>query len=592
MISLSKNEISSYVGDIVPLRLEGEDVDRSSDVVWSVDGNAATLRTFVRDSEHAAKSCVLVCLMTEGTATVRAEYAGTVYTVPVKVRPMSHADSDSELNYYFADLHDHTSPIHNHDLFAKHETEDITDYINFIKNDPIDLSVISDHGGVTNDYDFFRGFELAESCDSTVILAGAESEVKYTETDRYGVLHRHSGEIVTLMCRGYGKVETWGELEAEIGGSPAPVAVFPHPNIVGFSTNSMWNFDFRRNASPTMLNAVRGIETVNGGDFEENLTYEHCYSAALDAGFRVSSVASCDSHGPTWGYGYMTQKTVIMAKENNKEAFHDALRSNRFYATESGNVKLSYSVNGKTAPTDLEPTDEYRFHIELDSFRDDPTTVPVRCQIISDYGKTAAEAETVGRSLDITVRSDSARYFYLRLTDGMDRHTWSYPVWCGRPFDTLTETKLTPIDMSVCSATSNGIPADTVINGAPLDSWHSGEPRPRVVIDMGDARDISGFGYYPHMILRDPAKGPNWRVSHEARSIVTEYRLSSSLDGESYTAITEQRSQYLGDENIIGFTPHSARYLAFEVLSTVGADSGRRAILDSEAVIGNLTIFE
>ena len=590
-IKLSKSDMISYVGDILPLSLEGDGVDRYSKVTFSVCGNAVALRTFERDKEHSAGNCVLVLFMSPGDAVIQAEYNGQIYKTSVKVRPISHVSSEDAVNYYFADMHAHTSPIHNHDLFAKHEQEDITDYIDFIKNDPLDLSVISDHAGVTNDHDFFRGFALAENCPSTVILAGAESEVKFTELDRFGILHRHSGEILTFMSKGYGKVDTWEELEREIDGSPAPIAIFAHPNIVGFSTNGMWNFDFFRHASPTMLNAIRGIEAIDGGDKDEFLAYEYCYSAALDAGFRVSPTADLDSHGPVWGYDAMIPKTIIMAKENSKEAFHDALRSCRFYCTESGNVKLSYSVNNKTAPADLTPTSQYRFEVKVDTFKDDSASLPVLCQVISDYGKTVAEYPVTGKAFEIDLTSDSARYFYLRLTDSKGRHTWSCPVWCGRPFDTLSNNELEPIDMSDAKAFCDGVRANKLICGDPTDSYHCGQPRPTIVIDLGKEKEISGFGYFPHIIMRNPEKGPQWRTSHESRNIVSHYKLYSSVDGESYTLLSEKYCQYLGDENVIEFPERTARYIKMEVLSTVGANSGQTDMTDCQALIGELSLF-
>lgn len=593
MIKLSSDEICSYVGDVLPLELIGEGIDKNSSVNWSSTGDAAAIRSFKGNGKYSFPNGVLVSLVAPGEAVIKAEYLGVEYVTKVTAREMRGLDEEDELNYYLGDLHDHTSQIHNREEFAKHLTEDIADYVNYIKEENlIDFGVISDHASVTNDDDFYRGFKLAETCESPIIFAGAESEISHTETDRLGILHRHSGEIVTFMSAGYASVKTWEEFENELTHSHAPVAIFAHPHVVGFSTNGIWNFDFMKHNTPTMKKIIRGVEMGNGEDRKENLLHEYAYSAALDAGFKVSATCSSDSHGPIWGYHVMPGKTIILAREKSREAFHEALLANRFYASESGNVKLKYSVNDKTAPAQLELTDSYRFHIELDSFNDDESTRPVICQIISDYGRTIECADVTGDTIDLTVTSDSARYFYLRLIDREGRKTWSMPVWCQRAFDQYEEKRLKALDMTNFKATSSGRDASAVIDGDPFHSWHSGEVSPRVVIDMGDTQEISGFGYYPHIVLRSKDKGPEWTTSVETRGLVSRYKLYTSENGEHYSLIADITCQTLGCENVVSFPTHKARYVIMEVISNIGIDSHLRAYQRSETVIGNITLFK
>jgi hypothetical protein len=66
-----------------------------------------------------------------------------------------------------------------------------------------------------------------------------------------------------------------------------------------------------------------------------------------------------------------------MAYEKSKEAFLDALFARRFYATESGNVRVDYTVNGMRGASDLPLTDTYRFHVSATLFHDDPAAVAI-----------------------------------------------------------------------------------------------------------------------------------------------------------------------------------------------------------------------
>jgi len=595
MICLSKAKINSYEGDVLPLWLVGAE-ESTSPVEWDVIGDAVRIRTFADSERHAFSWGVLVTLVNVGTATVRCHHEGVTYTAEVEVRPMRTAAPEDKLDYYFGDMHDHTSENHNPVKFAEHECGDITDYIDYQNNDArLDFAVISDHAGVTNDRDFFRGFVECEKREpmNLILFPGAESEITYTERDRFDILHRKSGEIVTFNSAGYGDTRSWEEFYQEMSYSPMATAIFAHPHVVGFSTNGIWHFDFRRRNNPFMLGLMRGIEMGNGADRKENLLHEYAYSEALDAGFRLSTTCASDSHGPKWGYDIMPGKTVIIAYERSREAFLDALRSNRFYATESGSVKLKYSVNGKVAPADLAPTGQYIFRVELSTFNNDENARPIECRVVSDYGRTVATVDCRGKSvIEFTVESDTARYFYLRLVDGEGRKTWSMPVWCSRPFDAPTTESIKPIDMSRCSATANGTSAPTVINGDPLDSWCADGATATVDIDMSEERVISALGYHPHIILRDPTKGAAWTTSMESSGLVSRYSVSVSSDGESYTEVASGVCQTLGAENIIRFAPMRARFVRFAALSNIGVDSGLAAYRDSRMKIANLAIFE
>lgn len=595
---LSREVISSFVGDVLPLSLVGDGIDRHSEVSWSIDGKAAVIRDFAGEGDYSFKNGVLVTLIEPGEATVRARYDGQEYTATVSARPMRYATSSDKLSYFFGDMHDHTSMNHNTAEFATHKYGRIEDYLGFIESEgKLDFGVISDHAGVTNDYDFFRGFELTRDGkpedEGVIVFAGAESEITYAECDRLGILHRLSGEIVTVNSAGYSDVRSWEDFYRDMSYSPRAIAIFAHPHVVGFSTNGIWNFNFMKNNTPRMLEMARGIEMGNGADRKENLLHEYAYSAALDAGFRVSTTCSSDSHGPKWGYDIMPGKTVIMAPERTREAFLDALIHNRFYATESGNVKLRYSVNGHVAPADLEPTDSYDFHIELGSFCEDASTRPTYLEVISDYGNPVFETDISGKDvIDFTVSSNTARYFYLRLIDSLGRKTWSCPVYCGRAYDTYREPKLRAIDMSKARAYVGGKEQPTLINGNPFDSWYGDDIRATVDIDLGEPMRVAAVGYYPHIVLRGKDKGPEWTTSDESASLVSRYAVYLSTDGENYTECKRARAQILGSENIIEFNPTEARYVRFEALGTIGSDSRIEKYRSREVRIANLAVFE
>ena len=594
-IMLTNENISSFVGDVLPLRLTGVD-DRRAEVRWSVSGDAVTLRDFSDDPEYGFTTGVLLSLVKVGEATVKAEYDGKIYTASVSVRDMKHYESSPEMRYFFGDMHDHTSMNHKRLEFATHNYGDVADYVKYQREDGrLDFAVISDHAGVTNDHDFYRGFELATeggNNDGVIIFAGAESEITYTERDRFDILHRLSGEIVTINSAGYSNTKSWDDFYRDMRYTPDAVAIFAHPHVVGFSTNGIWNFNFAVNNTPRMLEIARGMEMGNGADREENLIHEYAYHTALDAGFRLSTTCGSDSHGGRWGYDIMPGKTVIMAPEKSRETFLDALRSNRFYATESGNVKLAYSVNGKYAPCDLDNSSSYEFRVNISSFSPDESTVPTLLEVISDYGKpvytTVIDSEG---EISFAISSDTARYFYLRLIDREGRKTWSPPVFTGRAYDENKSIDLSPIDMSTVIASVDGERVDRVINGDPFDSYMTKGPSESILLDLGKVRSVSAVGYYPHIVLRGKDNGPDWTTSMESKHILAEYSVEYSVNGEKFIECASGRAGTLGAENIISFERVEARYIRFNAISSIGSASLRENYRDTPVKIANLSLF-
>ncbi len=603
-VSLSQNHITSFVGDVLPLHI-GFDSEKhnelaKADIKWESDSDAVSLHSFSGNDPMCFNNGVLLILKKAGNATVTATMGGVQYTCFVTVTENKKASSDDKLNYYIGDLHNHTTKIHNHEEFINRTSEFQRDFIKQIKNEGLlDFCVMSDHAIVLNDTEFFRNFVEIEKAEPNVVimLPGAESEVTVLENDRFGVLHKNSGEIVTFNTDGYISADSWKPFFECISTSPAPIAIFAHPCTVGIGHKGIWNFCFHKNNTPEMIHAVRGIETINGRAIGENLMHEFNYSLALDSGFRISSVASTDSHGPERGYGFMRAKTVLLAREKSREAFIDALRNNRFYATESGNVKLRYTVNGKAAPADLDYANTYRFHVELSYFTKDEMTVPVECAVISDGGKTLLKTTNISSSFDFEIQSDTARYFYLRFVDGEGKRTWSMPVWTGRKFDKYTESKLSAIDLSNATAVDilTGEDASAAIDGDVYNVWEGKNTKASIVIDMQQLHTVSAIGYYPRPVEKPPKTQPElrtkWREDDYTATLPTAFAIYTSIDGTKYEKKADGIFRTFGGETVVTFENTQARYVRFDVLSTVGADSLPHLYGNAKCSIGNLLFF-
>ncbi|MBO5220940.1 MAG: discoidin domain-containing protein [Clostridia bacterium] len=590
---LSKTEISSFRGNVIPLQLISDTDLSKADIRWSCDGDILSIHTFSGEEEECFNDGILLTLKDIGTTTVTAQYESNTYSCTVTVREGKKAEKGDKMQFFAGDFHDHTSELHKHELFAAREKDFPIDYLNKQKEDGrLDFAVISDHAIVTNRKDFFRGFtdlELAEPM-STVIFPGSESEVTFIEADRFGRNHKNAGEIVCVNANNFNFSRSWEPFWEAFSDAPYAVCVLAHPQVVGWDKNGIWNFQLHKNNTPLMKQLIKGVEMGQGN--AGCMLYEHIYSVALDCGFKVSTTCSSDCHGPNWGYDAWPGKTVIMAPEKSGEMFLDALWNRRFYATESGNVKLWYTVNDAIAGETLPITNNYKFRIELDYFKEDPTTVPVTCQVISDRG-LVVKTVTPKEFSDFTVISSTARYFYLRLVDEKGRKTWSAPVWTGREADSTTLPDLIPLDKENITATDqvSGTKIPLLLNNNPGEWWDSDHPTAEIILDLNKVQKVSAVGHCPpHIVMSDfQTKGING-TDMFAR-FADEYEISVSTDGEHYTFCADGRIRVHGGEVVIPFPEAEARYIKFTVKSTVGKTCGYKAYENANLSMGELTVF-
>lgn len=595
-VRISRENISSFVGEVIAVYLLSDKGLYIEGVEWVLPEQGVTVRRLDGDAEYGTEAGVILAFTECGEYTVKAIYCGREYTSNISVRKMRSFEGE-EYNYYRGDLHVHTSMIHVRDPFSKRECDFPYDMLRAVKDEgKMDFTVISDHGEVLCDREFLRGFVDAERIEpiDTVIFPGSESEASLYEYDRFGTQHKHSGEVVILNSTGYSATQDWDEFVRDHEPAPKPLGIFAHPQVVGGGETGLWNNQYMRNRGKGLERIMRGVEMGNGENRTENQIHEYSYPDALDAGFFVSTTCSSDSHGPVFGMAACTGKTVIIASEKSREAFIDAIDNRRFYATESGNVKLSYSVNGIEAPATLPLTNEYRFKVNVGYFKRDKASEIVECQVVSDYGERILTVDADGKdTLDFSVSSDSARYFFLRLVDRKGRKTWSTPVITGRACDENDEKSYTPIDEGeyvICDengseqpilkdrnlSTDVVFPGETVTLTATLGA-------PRTVSAVG----ITHLKIYNHMVRNGGFKTPDL-----VKGFVSRYRISVSSDGENYDEVRSGRILVFGDEVLLGFEPREAKYVRLECLSTVGKESSVGEYSDAKVRISELSLFE
>ncbi len=598
---LSHESISTFRGNVLPLRLLGGIEYAAEKITWTTDNKAV-----VQITEFSKKyptggeftDGVLLTFLDVGEATVTAKYGRKTYNCKISVREMRHAEPSEKMQYFVGDMHDHTWDNHKLAEFSNRPPEfyPINHYMKKMTEDgKMDFAVVSDHADIMNAREFYRGYaDVDQMGEDVVFFPGAEGQVTQKEPDRYGVVHMHGGEILMFNASLVFETHSWDDFFKRLKTSPFAFCGYPHPQIVGISVPGIWDFRHRENNDERFQKLFRFVEMGDGGARSSNVINRFIYSVALDAGLRVSPTCSSDGHRPNrWGYDGFKGKTIIMAPEKSKEAFMDAILNNRMYASSTGNVKLFYTVNGKTAPATLDDEGIYRFSVELSYFRmGEPDTHIQKCKVITDGGVSLVELENMGDSFSFTVTAPESHYFYLYLIDAKGRKTWSCPVWTGKAFEKKKEKKLEPIakrNITVYDRISEKEISE-IINDDPLKPWKSEYGTADLVFDLGEETSISALSHYPFWVDRQVMKQKGGEHCAVAE-FPCEYRVAVSDDGEVFRRVAVGAFRLFGAEETVRFEKNKVRFIRLEILSTTGKAWGEEEAAESKLTVGEITLW-
>ena len=598
-IELSRTSIDSFHNNVVCLKLLGEKLE-NADIKWSASNDGVRIRDFKNEGEFSFSDGILLALEKVGETTVTAELDGVKYDCKINIRERKIATDSDTLNYYRGDFHVHTSWDHGFETFKRRDKDFPEDAIRAtVADGRLDFSVISDHGSLMSAKDLFRAFWDQDrlDCGDVIIFPGAESEIMYTEVDHFGNIRKPCSEFVTVNATNFIFGDKMEDVERIFAEEKLPIANVAHPgefaSAIGYCFSG---FDLYNQQLPIWKKMIRMIETGNGSDRGATLVFEHAYSVALDCGFKVSPCSTSDTHGPVYGFDAMPGKTVFLAPEKSKEMFIDAILNNRVYATESGNTKLHFTVNGYCMGKTIPQTDTYVFHIEIDEFDKSNPTEFVKCEVVSDYGNRVMTFDAFeSNTLDFTVTNSTARYFYLRITDSEGRKTYSAPIWTGREFDDYTHRKaLKRLDKSqfrTRSADGGDIHAYKITSGNPKEAWYPGTPSAAAIIDMREAKKFCGIEIFaPYDVINQVRSIPGDGATALVREYPTKFRVSISDDGKNFREVANGYVRiFFG--YVVEFEECTAQYIKIEFLETVGKTSGIPKHADCNIVIGEVDIL-
>ncbi len=345
--------------------------------------------------------------------------------VPASVGAAPQGAPKSTYNLYFGDLHTHTAYS---DAYVESTPWDA--YAAAIAQGA-DFMAVTDHIAIWHDYQAWV-LDQAEWQDE-LAAANYFTSKKFVAMPGYeAYLLGHCGEINVYNAglppavpEGY----KWDRLDNFydwIASTPGAVGQFNHPLYVSTDFLDFAGYTPARDVGMGM------IEVWN-----EDI-YDADYIMALDAGWHLMPTANSDTHYTDWMSGEM--RDVLLAPSLTPANLYAAMSQGRGYATLDKNLRVYYTLDGAVMGSNLSaPDGSYTASIQIsdpDGVKDEITLV----EIVSDGGRVVKSIPTKGTSIDLTVKlnSDSARYFFVRITtasplEGAPGLTaWTSPVWTGR----------------------------------------------------------------------------------------------------------------------------------------------------------------
>ncbi len=327
---------------------------------------------------------------------------------------MAAAAPDQEWNFYFGNLHAHTS-------YSDGMGTPTEAYTQVSGPGGMDFFSTTEHGyyyqEITNIHLWYKSFEEADAFyipGRFVSLVGYEWTHSEGHMNGYGTPKAASRDTQKNFTAFIEYLHTYGG-----------IATFNHPNP---EIQPNWN-DF---SYWSYADEVVSMIEVGSGAYYRNTRNEPSYIRALDRGWKIGAVNNQDNHRNDWGTAAEV-RTGIVAKDLTRESVMDAMRNMRTYSTEDRDARVLITsgehMMGDTITFGGSGKGE-KFTIEL--YAEDPDGDTFKTvEIITNGGKVAAKAELLNAGLhqfEVQPQLDY-NYYYAKLLQSDGDTIITTPIW-------------------------------------------------------------------------------------------------------------------------------------------------------------------
>ncbi|MFR2838633.1 MAG: CehA/McbA family metallohydrolase [Zhenhengia sp.] len=487
------------------------------------------------------------------------------------------------LKHYYGDLHTHTGFSDGRgtpkEAFEWAKASKMGDFL-----------AVSDHEGSITMQKWMETLKAADEVTDETFVGIASYESGYSEEfrDEDGVAVVNGGELnlfgtdALLVEAGY--PTDFKDFYEKLRKHKGAIAFYNHPQEASWPTDKIWNaYDEFGVYEDGIDDYIVGMETSN-----ETSAYNHIhelvYTIALDKGWKFAPYATTDTHSGNWLSGF-ENRTVVLAESLTRAHIIEAFRKRHVYAVQDKNFQVEFAVNGRIMGSILSPKD-HTYHIEVEVLHKEPHEGGAfkRLEIISDYGQVVASCERKDFHMkwNVTLESETARYFFLRVVNEEGKKAWSAPVWTGRKPDEKVEAvkgrRIRPEAMKVIYASSekDSCKACEILNPDTKTYWESEETSGEIIIDLGEEKELIGIGYRKNYIAYEDKEALAKLMDGYCYEV-------SKEEQEGYEVVASGRVRNYGSEHYRSFEAIKARYVKIKALN---------AIEEGIVAIGNIYIYE
>jgi hypothetical protein len=228
--------------------------------------------------------------------------------------------------------------------------------------------------------------------------------------------------------------------------------------------------------SPVAEDVVVGTAIRSGSAFSQTTdysdpaptSYEGSYFRALAKGYHLGPTMDHDNHYTTFGRTNQT-RTVALATQLHRDSIMLAFKLGRFYASDDWNAKVNFTVNGQYMGSDFTVGTNSSIAISVsdDDIGDNVSTIQLYCGIPGSGTNATVLASATGTATLNYVHPttlNSKYYYFAKITQTDGNIIWTSPIWVFRNTLTLpvelisfTGTYLKPqAELRWATATENG----------------------------------------------------------------------------------------------------------------------------------------
>jgi hypothetical protein len=507
---------------------------------------------------------IILKLLKPGETIVTAKINDSTASCKIKVLPFTSTTSTFKLKGYFGDLHSHTGysdgKLTPDDAFKQAKLGLKADFL-----------AITDHTPSISDKEWFETIRAAEKYNEVGKFLAIPSYEGYyhLKTDvEDGRIIMNGNEAI-----GYNTLEKPYSINEEddtysmMLKYDRAVAMFPHPGEASGDSNLIWNaYDEYRRIHPSAREIMRLLEVRNETS-AYNMLHEASYTVALDHGWYISPAAISDNHSTGWTTDY-NFRTVILTPKLTRQHLYEAIKENRVYATEDNNLELRFYVNNHIMGSKLKCNTEGTYDIKITAREPDKGNKQnkiAKLEVISDYGKVvySKDLNSYSSNESIKLSSDTARYFFVRITKKDGKKAWSSPVWTGRAFDPVKpreekNERIANKNWIITAANVEEGTASKAFDGNIETCWQSTGENAEFIVDMGKEEKLAAIGYVKHTIPLADEK--------EANKLMADYEYYISADNKNWTKAASGTIRTFGREYYQSFTPTVGRYVKIKAI--------------------------